>query len=53
MILFINSEFAASAAFAFVLVVSTPSDTVTLSGFTCVVAEPVTNNVLLLSGEDN
>src|SRR4030095_145486 len=33
MILFINSEFAANAAFALVLVVSTPNDTVTLSGF--------------------
>jgi hypothetical protein len=52
MILFINSEFAANAAFALALVVSTPSDTVTLSGFVSVVAEPVTNNVLL-SGVDD
>jgi hypothetical protein len=52
MISFINSEFAANAAFAVVLVVSTPSDTITLSGYVSVVAEPVTNNVLLSSGDD-
>jgi hypothetical protein len=44
---FMIFEFAANAAFAVLLVVSSPKDTVTLSGFTIVVAVPVSDRVLL------
>src|SRR6476620_1137291 len=46
--LFIRLEFDVSAAFAVLLVVSTPKETVTLSGFVWFDAEPDTNSVLFV-----
>lgn len=41
-------EFATNATFAVLLLVSTPKERITLSGFTLVFAVPVTNIVLEL-----
>ena len=46
--LFITFEFAANATFAVLLLVSTPKEIITLSGFSLVFAAPVTNRVLEL-----
>src|ERR687887_437258 len=44
--LFIIFEFAVNAIFAVLLVVSTPKETITLSGFSIVVAIPITDTIL-------